>query len=86
MSFLPCDEQVLARTATFFEIELSEILGDVVRATTTATTAVAAGRRCFTVPTLEAALNLAARPEKRFAGRRTRRYYAAGFPSQQQSG
>jgi 2-phosphosulfolactate phosphatase len=33
---------------------------DVVRATTTAITAVAAGRRCFVVPTVEAALTLAA--------------------------
>lgn len=34
---------------------------DVIRATTTAVTAVAAGRRCFPVPTLEAAVPLAAR-------------------------
>lgn len=34
---------------------------DVIRATTTATTAVALGRRCFPVPTIEAALPLAAR-------------------------
>jgi 2-phosphosulfolactate phosphatase len=34
---------------------------DVIRATTTATTAVALGRRCFPVPSLEAALPLAAR-------------------------
>jgi 2-phosphosulfolactate phosphatase len=36
---------------------------DVIRATTTATTAVALGRRCFPVPSLEAALPLAARLE-----------------------
>jgi 2-phosphosulfolactate phosphatase len=34
---------------------------DVIRATTTATTAVALGRRCFPVPSLEAAVPLAAR-------------------------
>lgn len=34
---------------------------DVIRATTTATTAVALGRRCFPVPSLEAALPVAAR-------------------------
>src|SRR5947209_16344876 len=34
---------------------------DVIRATTTAITAVAAGRRCFPVPSLEAAVPLAAR-------------------------
>jgi 2-phosphosulfolactate phosphatase len=34
---------------------------DVIRATTTAITAVATGRRCFPVPTIEAALPLAAR-------------------------
>jgi 2-phosphosulfolactate phosphatase len=34
---------------------------DVIRATTTAVTAVAAGRRCFPVPSVEAALPLAAR-------------------------
>ena len=34
---------------------------DVIRATTTAVTAVASGRRCFPVPTLEAAVPLAAR-------------------------
>jgi 2-phosphosulfolactate phosphatase len=34
---------------------------DVVRATTTAITAVAAGRRCFVVPTVEAAFRLAAK-------------------------
>ncbi len=33
---------------------------DVIRATTTAVTAVAAGRRCFPVPTVEAALSVAA--------------------------
>jgi 2-phosphosulfolactate phosphatase len=36
---------------------------DVVRATTTAITAVAGGRRCFTVPTIEAALKLSERLE-----------------------
>src|SRR5213596_2458176 len=36
---------------------------DVIRATTTATTAVALGRRCFPVPSLEAAVPLAARLE-----------------------
>lgn len=36
---------------------------DVIRATTTAVTAVAAGRRCFPVPSVEAALPLAARLE-----------------------
>jgi 2-phosphosulfolactate phosphatase len=34
---------------------------DVIRATTTAVTAAAAGRRCFPVPTIEAALSLASR-------------------------
>jgi 2-phosphosulfolactate phosphatase len=34
---------------------------DVIRATTTAATAVALGRRCFPVPSLEAAVPLAAR-------------------------
>ena len=37
---------------------------DVIRATTTAITAVAMGRRCFPVPSIEAALPLAARLEK----------------------
>jgi 2-phosphosulfolactate phosphatase len=42
----------------------STIVGiDVIRATTTAVTAVAAGRRCFPVPSLEAAGRLAARLE-----------------------
>src|SRR5690349_6732101 len=36
---------------------------DVIRATTTAVTAVAAGRRCFAVPSIEAAVPLAARLE-----------------------
>lgn len=36
---------------------------DVIRATTTAVTAVAAGRRCFPVPSIEAAVPLAARLE-----------------------
>src|SRR5947199_942378 len=36
---------------------------DVIRATTTAITAVAAGRRCFPVPSIEAAVPLAARLE-----------------------
>src|SRR5260370_41342475 len=35
------------------------VVVDVVRATTTAATAVAAGRRCFPVPTVEAARTLA---------------------------
>jgi 2-phosphosulfolactate phosphatase len=42
----------------------STVVGiDVVRATTTAVTAVAAGRRCFLVPSIEAAVPLAARLE-----------------------
>jgi 2-phosphosulfolactate phosphatase len=41
--------------------EYTIIAVDVVRATTTAISAVAAGRRCFPVPTLEAALELADR-------------------------
>ena len=42
---------------------LTTVAVEVIRATTTAVTAVAAGRRCFPVPTIEAAVPLAARLE-----------------------
>jgi 2-phosphosulfolactate phosphatase len=52
---------------------------DVVRATTTAITAAAAGRRCFPVPTLEAALALAARHGDALLAGEQRGIMPAGF-------
>lgn len=52
---------------------------DVVRATTTAITAAAAGRRCFPVPTLDAALQLAGRFQDPLLAGEQRGIVPAGF-------
>lgn len=52
----------VARYPSLGSADGSTVVGiDVIRATTTAVTAVAAGRRCFPVPSIEAAVPLAAR-------------------------
>jgi 2-phosphosulfolactate phosphatase len=48
-------------SADKYRNEYATVVVDVIRATTTAVTAVAQGRRCFPVPSLEAALPVAAR-------------------------
>jgi 2-phosphosulfolactate phosphatase len=54
----------IARYPSLGSADGSTVVGiDVIRATTTAVTAVAAGRRCFPVPSIEAAVPLAARLE-----------------------
>lgn len=54
----------VARYPSLGSADGSTVVGiDVIRATTTAVTAVAAGRRCFPVPSIEAAVPLAARLE-----------------------
>ena len=52
---------------------------DIVRATTTAITAVASGRRCFPVPTLEAALEVAGRLDNPLLVGEQRGVMPAGF-------
>jgi 2-phosphosulfolactate phosphatase len=49
----------LAESARRYRAGYAVVAVDVIRAMTTAVTSVAAGRRCFPAPTLEAALNLA---------------------------
>jgi 2-phosphosulfolactate phosphatase len=65
----------LARYQTGYAI----VAIDVVRATTTAITAVASGRRCFTVPTLESALEVARRLDNPLLVGEQRGLIPAGF-------
>jgi 2-phosphosulfolactate phosphatase len=51
----------LAESVARYRADHAIVAVDVIRATTTAVTAVALGRRCFPVPSIEAALPLAAR-------------------------
>lgn len=55
------------------------VVVDVIRATTTAVTAAATGRRCFPVPTVESALELAAKLEDPLLAGETSGIQPAGF-------
>src|SRR5436190_9278738 len=50
----------LAESVQHYRFGWAVVVVDVIRATTTAVTAAAAGRRCFTAPTVEFALAIAA--------------------------